>query len=82
MSESDRIERQRERNELLNNLLRTLGGILLLICTGLCGWAFTLISAHETRISVQESKQCATEERLKDIQGDLKTIIGRLPPRQ
>ena len=62
----------------IDRALQTVGGLLLIVSTALCGWAWTRIEAHEGRIIRIETQVDGIGASLKEIKDDLKEIKTRL----
>lgn len=62
----------------IDRALQTIGGILLIICAALCGWAWNRIENHEGRIIRVETQIDGIGQTLKDIKEDTKEIKVKL----
>lgn len=78
--ETKRIDR-RDAVELRSQILQTVGGILLVICTGISSWTLLRAIDHGERIIRLETQQSGLEKTLGEMREDLKAIRERLEKR-
>lgn len=76
--ETRAYSRYRDKGITVDRVLQTVGGILLLIVTGISSWALLKAIDLGERVIRLETQQTGTDATLKEMKGDIKEILAEL----